>query len=60
MGAMRIIGFVLIGVALFLLIFVYEDSDCPGWFLAGMVIPNLIVGVLLAIAKEKSGYADAE
>jgi hypothetical protein len=58
MGAMRIIGIILIGIAVFLLFFVYENSSRPGWFLAGMVVPNLIVGVLLAVAKEKTGYQE--
>jgi Na+/proline symporter len=58
MGALRIFGIVLIGVAVFLLIFVYENSTRPGWFLGGMILPSLIIGILLLIAKEKTGYAE--
>ncbi|NVM52404.1 MAG: hypothetical protein HWN66_01790 [Candidatus Helarchaeota archaeon] len=58
MGALRIIGFILIGISIFLLIFIYEGSSRPAAFLFGMVIPNLIVGSLLVIAKEKKGYPE--
>ena len=58
MGALRIVGIVLVGIAIFLLIFIYQGSSIPEWFLIAMVLPNLIVGVLLIIAKEKSGYPE--
>ncbi|MHA1650950.1 MAG: hypothetical protein ACTSYB_12210 [Candidatus Helarchaeota archaeon] len=58
MGALRIFGFVLIGMALFLLIFIYEGSSRPFWFLFGMILPSLLTGILLVIAKEKSGYPE--
>lgn len=56
MGFLRIMGIVLVGVALFLLIFIYENSARPEWFLVCMVLPSLVVGILLIIAKEKSGF----
>jgi uncharacterized membrane protein YesL len=58
MVAMKVIGVILIGVALFLLFTMYEVTDLKGWFLALMVIPNLIVGALLIIPKEKEGYPE--
>jgi heme/copper-type cytochrome/quinol oxidase subunit 4 len=56
MGFLRIMGFILIGIAIFLLIFIYKNSSRPELFLFCMVLPSLIVGILLVIAKEKSGY----
>lgn len=58
MGAIRIIGLVLVGIALFLLIFIYQGSSRPLEFVLAMIIPNLIIGILLIVAKEKSGYPE--
>jgi Mn2+/Fe2+ NRAMP family transporter len=58
MGFLRIMGFVLIGVATFLLLFIYEGSSRPEWFLFLMILPTLILGTFLVIAKQKSGYPD--
>jgi len=56
MAFLRIMGIVLVGIALFLLFFIYENSKCPEWFLICMVLPSFIIGIVLIIAKEKSGY----
>ncbi len=58
MGSLRIIGIVLVGIAVFLLFFIYEGSDRPILFPLVMIVPNLIIGLLLIIAKEKSGYPE--
>jgi hypothetical protein len=58
MGALRIIGFVLVGIAVFLGAFILEGSNDPLAFLLWMIIPNVIVGTLLIVAKEKSGYPE--
>ncbi|HUX99867.1 MAG TPA: hypothetical protein VMV49_09955 [Candidatus Deferrimicrobium sp.] len=58
MGFLRIMGFVLIGVAVFLLLFIYEGSSNPEWFLGLMILPTLFLGIVLVIAKQKSGYPD--
>jgi len=55
MVAMKILGIILIGIAIFLLLVIYDVTALKGWFLALMVIPNLIVGALLIIPKEKEG-----
>ncbi|MHA1131981.1 MAG: hypothetical protein ACTSQI_19785 [Candidatus Helarchaeota archaeon] len=52
---MKILGIILIGIAIFLLLVIYDVTALKGWFLALMVIPNLIVGALLIIPKEKEG-----
>ena len=36
MGSLRIIGFILVGIALFLLFFIYQGSSIPTAFLLGM------------------------
>lgn len=70
MGAMRICGFVLIGVSLFLVTFflilpnlaccsyTFSQTSEPLWFLVGMVIPGMAIGILLVIAKQKEGYPE--
>jgi len=55
---LRLIGCFLVGIAVFLFIFIYEGSNHQSEFFLLMILPNLLIGILLIVAKEKKGYPE--